>query len=241
MICRSSALVAIPCAVLFLCLGCDRFAKDSEEAKEDTRQIHATGVNHTPSETTFPEHSHGLLEPRADTYIRYENPEALEEWQRRSRRKYLLLGSSEFGVGVNLYINPGNIKVDRGKDWDELAGLVLWDFAPVKEPGDVIPCYGGEVRFKRRIGSQLVYVDDEYIGGEDDWIVNEFEFSNEFAYIDGVIALAYEGGDVYFDRIISDYSDEQVLRWLALMSLPKVEEFGIRISQQTKRQLGYIR
>lgn len=172
--------------------------------------------------------------------LRVENPDALDEWEVRSRTKYILLGS-DYGIGIGLFINPENITVSEDKPWDELSGLVLWNFGAVKEPSDSFACYGGEVCFYARVGSMLVYEDGQYLGGEEDWIVNEFRFRNQFATIKGVISIFYEGGDVYFDDIISRYPDEEVLLRLAAMSFADAIEAGFGFSEEVVAQLQKYR
>lgn len=222
--------------ILFVSLGCKKITEAINE-KETTDD---TIVANEDSDAKSDDQGQIIEDLGDGRYLVYENPDALEEWIDQSA-DCELLGSPDFGVGVRLYINPANISVPMNHDWDELAGLILWGFAAVKEPGDKIPCCGGEVRFVRRIGSQLVHENGQYLGGEEDWLVNEFSFSNAFAAIDGVIALAYEGGDFYFNDIASDLSDEQVLLRLARMSLDDFEEFylyeDVEISERTKSDL----
>lgn len=222
--------------ILFVSLGCKKITEAINE-KETTDD---TIVANEDSDAKSDDQGQIIEDLGDGRYLVYENPDALEEWIDQSA-DYELLGSPDFGVGVRLYIDPANISVPMNHDWDELTGLILWGFAAVKEPGDKIPCCGGEVRFVRRIGSQLVHENGQYLGGEEDWLVNEFSFSNAFAAIDGVIALAYEGGDFYFNDIASDLSDEQVLLRLARMSLDDFEEFylyeDVEISERTKSDL----
>lgn len=172
--------------------------------------------------------------------LRIENPVELEEWRRRSKEDYEMIGI-DFGIGTGLHVNPENIDLDASLPWDELAGLILWDFATVSKPGDEFVCHDGEAYFKRRIGSVLTYSDDVYIGGMDDMIVNEFVFRSDYAEIDGVVVIYYEMGDVYFEDIRSGFSDTEVMLRLAAVTAGEAEQAGFNLSGETLRALKPFR
>lgn len=219
-------------ATLAMTLSCNRLKKAVEAFSESEDSPKTVEVQKPAKKQT----NQKVIDLGDGRKLHIENPDALEIWEVQSRTKYLLLGS-DYGIGIGLFINPENIEVSEDKPWDELSGLILWNFGVVKEPGDTFACYGGDMCFHARVGSKMVYVDGQYLGGEEDWIVNEFRFRNRLGTIKGVISIYYEGGDVYFDDIISHYSDEEVLLRLAAMSLAEAIEAGFDFSEPVYAEL----